>query len=42
MYIGKVIQKNYINVNIKGTQAASITNLYYTLESVNKKDPLHF
>ena len=37
--IGKVLQKNYINVNEKGTQAASVTELDIILECYREKDP---
>ena len=39
IHIGQVIQKNYINVNEKGTQAASVTQLDVILESFKEGDP---
>ena len=39
IHIGQVIQKNYINVNEKGTQAASVTELEVILESFKEGDP---
>lgn len=37
--IGEILQKNYINVNEKGTQAASVTELEIILECYRDKDP---
>ena len=39
IHINQVLQKNYINVNEEGTQAASITELEVILESYKDKDP---
>lgn len=39
IHVGQVLQTNYINVNEKGTQAASITALEVVLESTKEKDP---
>ena len=36
--IGKVLQKNYINVNEEGTQASSITEVDYVYECSKSKD----
>ena len=40
LFIGQVLQKNYINVNEKGTQAASVTAMEVILESTKEGDPL--
>ena len=37
--IGQVLHKNYINVNEKGTQAASVTELDVILECYRTRDP---
>ena len=39
IHIGQVVQQNYINVNEKGTQAASITELEIILESFKEGNP---
>lgn len=39
IFIGQVLQKNYINVNEEGTQASSITELEIVLECTKDKDP---
>lgn len=39
IHIGNVLQKNYINVNEEGTQAASINELDIILECYRSKDP---
>ena len=39
LHIGQVLQKNYINVNEKGTQASSITEMEVVLESTKEGDP---
>ena len=39
IHINQVLQKNYINVNEEGTQAASVTELEVILESFKDKDP---
>ena len=38
LFIGKVLQKNYINVNEEGTQASSITEVDYVYECSKSKD----
>ena len=39
LHIGQVLQKNYINVNEKGTQASSVTEMEVILESTKEGDP---
>ena len=39
IHIGKILQKNYINVNEEGTQAASVTELDIVLEGYIKLNP---
>ena len=39
LHIGQILQKNYINVNEEGTQAASLTELEVILECFRDKDP---
>ena len=40
LHIGQVLQKNYICVNEKGTQATSFTEMEVILESTKEGDPL--
>lgn len=39
LHIGQILQKNYINVDEEGTQAASVTGLEIILECYKDKDP---
>ena len=39
LFIGQVLQKNYIRVDEKGTQASSVTELEVILESTKEGDP---
>lgn len=39
LHIGQVLQKNYISVNEKGTQASSFTEMEVILESTKEGDP---